>query len=211
MFLSHYFARLRVCALWRLRRSFALVGARWRSLALVSARWCSSFGVRRSLVKVSPRSPQPSDSPRRFRETSAFQDNTFEACNVVDHQIPAVGDGFLTNTSCGCSAVRVHFSTRPLNKSTADFFKRGVHSKSLTRPGRSCHSSRRLQSIAAGLKPGPPTVSSTRLKCGRKSRAENHECPRVGTCRCARLGRGSNPWLPVTSLALQPLLRTRHR
>ena len=44
----------------------------------------------------------------RFRETSAFQDNTLEACNVADPNIPAVGDGFLTNTSCGCSAVRVH-------------------------------------------------------------------------------------------------------
>ena len=38
----------------------------------------------------------------------------------------------MTQTSCGCSAVRVHFSARPLNKSTADFFKGSVSDLDVT-------------------------------------------------------------------------------
>ena len=42
---------------------------------------------------------------RRFRETSAFQDNTFEGCNLAEPQIHAVGNGFCTTPFCDCSAV----------------------------------------------------------------------------------------------------------
>ena len=44
--------------------------------------------------------------------------------NLSDHQNHAVGEGIWTTSSCGCSAVSLHSSTQPLNKSTADFFKK---------------------------------------------------------------------------------------
>ena len=47
--------------------------------------------------------PENSDV-HRLRETSAFQDNTFEGCNSATHQIHAVGEGCCTKPFCDCSA-----------------------------------------------------------------------------------------------------------
>ena len=47
--------------------------------------------------------PENSDA-HRLRETSAFQDNTFEGCNSATHQIHAVGEGFCRTPFCDCSA-----------------------------------------------------------------------------------------------------------
>ena len=39
------------------------------------------------------------DALFRLRETSAFQDNTFEGCNLADPQIHAVGEGLCSTPS----------------------------------------------------------------------------------------------------------------
>ena len=49
----------------------------------------------------------------RPRETSAFQDNTFEGCNSANPHNPAVGDRLLTTSSCGSSPVALGQSEIP--------------------------------------------------------------------------------------------------
>ena len=60
---------------------------------------------RRRMSIIRAKKSDGNEQSHRFRETSAFQDNTFQGLNVTDPNIPAVREGLCTQLICDCSAV----------------------------------------------------------------------------------------------------------